>query len=69
VGYETNVGYSGLRLSGGQRMMVAIAMVMVRDPKIIILDEATGPFDHMTEKIFHQAIDSMKSSKTVIMMA
>jgi ABC-type multidrug transport system fused ATPase/permease subunit len=69
VGYETNVGHSGSRLSGGQRMMVAIAMVMVRGPKIIILDEATGPFDQMTENIFHQAIDSMKSSKTVIMIA
>lgn len=69
VGYETNVGCSGSRLSGGQRMMVAITRIMVRGCKIVLLDEATGPFDHITEKIFHQAIDTIKSSKTVIMIA
>jgi ABC-type multidrug transport system fused ATPase/permease subunit len=69
LGYETNVGYSGSRLSGGQRMMVAITRIMVKGSKIILLDEATGPFDHLTEKIFHQAIDTMKSTKTVIMIA
>jgi ABC-type multidrug transport system fused ATPase/permease subunit len=69
LGYETNVGYSGSRLSGGQRMMVAITRIMVRGSKIVLLDEATGPFDHMTEKIFHQAIETMKSSTTVIMIA
>ncbi|CZS92369.1 uncharacterized protein RAG0_02782 [Rhynchosporium agropyri] len=69
LGYDTNVGYSGSRLSGGQRMMVAITRIIGRGSKIILLDEATGPFDHLTEKIFHQAIDTMKSTKTVIMIA
>ena len=69
LGYETNVGYSGSHLSGGQRMMVAITSILIRGSKIVLLDEATGPFDHMTEKIFQRAIDILKSSKTVIMIA
>ena len=49
--------------------MVAITRIIVRGSKIILLDEATGPFNHLTERIFHQAIDTMKSTKTVIMIA
>jgi ATP-binding cassette, subfamily B, vacuolar membrane transporter HMT1/ACLQ len=69
LGYDTNVGESGSRLSGGQRMMVAITRIMIRGCKIVLLDEATGPFDHMTERIFQRAIDALKVSKTVIMIA
>src|SRR5262249_27032281 len=53
LGYETKVGSSGSRLSGGLKMMVAITRILIRGPKIILLDEATGPFDNMTENIFH----------------
>jgi ABC-type bacteriocin/lantibiotic exporter with double-glycine peptidase domain len=44
-------------------------MIMIKDSKIVLLDESTGPFDHMTETIFQQTIDILKSSKTLIMIA
>jgi ABC-type multidrug transport system fused ATPase/permease subunit len=69
LGYETNVGHLGSRLSGGQIMMVAITRIMIRGCKIAVFDEATGPFDHMTGEIFEKAIDTMKVSMTVIMIA
>jgi ABC-type multidrug transport system fused ATPase/permease subunit len=50
-------------------MMVAIARIMIRGSKIVLLDEATGPFDHMTEMIFQRAINILKSTKTIIMIA
>jgi ABC-type multidrug transport system fused ATPase/permease subunit len=69
LGYDTNVGHLGSRLSGGQIMMVAITRIMIRGCKIAVFDEATGPFDHMTGEIFEQAINKMKVSMTVIMIA
>jgi ABC-type multidrug transport system fused ATPase/permease subunit len=69
VGYEIKVGDRGLSLSGGQRMMVAITMVVIKDAKIILLDEATAAFDPMTENIFQSAIETLKYSKTMIMIA
>jgi ATP-binding cassette subfamily B protein len=65
LGYETNV--SGL--SVGQKMMVAITMIMIKGSRIILLDEATAAFDPKTEKVFHRAIETLKSLKTVIMIA
>lgn len=65
LGYATNVG----SLSGGQKMMVAITMIMIKGTRIILLDEATAAFDPTTEEIFQKAIETLKSSKTVIMIA
>lgn len=49
--------------------MVAITRIMIKGSKIVLLDEATGPVDPMTEKIFQQVIDTLTSSKTVVIIA
>lgn len=69
IGYGTNVGNGGLSLSGGQRKMLAITMVVIKNTQIILLDEATAAFDPVTENIFQRAVETLKSSKTVIMIA
>ena len=66
---EMGIPFIFFSCSGGQRMMVAITMVVIKDTRIILLDEATAAFDPMTEKIFQNAIETLKSSKTVIMIA
>ena len=50
VGYKTSVGEGGLKLSGGQRMMVAIVAAKIKNCRILLLDEATAPLDPATER-------------------
>lgn len=63
LGYETRVGDSGLSLSGGQRMMVAITIVMIKGSKIVLLNEATAPFDPKTEMIFQRLYRSLSPQR------
>lgn len=55
-GYQTNVGAGGSRLSGGQRQRIALARAILRDPEILILDEATSQIDLESEQLIHQAL-------------
>lgn len=68
-GYDTLVGESGIKLSGGQRQRVAIARSIIKQPPILILDEATSAIDVRTERIVQQALDRVSKNRTTIVIA
>lgn len=66
---DTRVGRQGIRLSGGQRQRLAIARMVLSDPKIVILDEATSALDTETEYALHQAMQNFLQGRTTIIVA
>jgi ABC-type multidrug transport system fused ATPase/permease subunit len=68
-GLDTKVGERGVRLSGGQRQRIGIARALYRNTKILIFDEATSALDSNTEIEVMNAINHLRGSKTVIMIA
>lgn len=68
-GYETVVGEHGYRLSGGERQRLAIARVILADPKILLLDEATSSLDTLSERLIQQAITELRKGRTTIAIA
>jgi ATP-binding cassette, subfamily B, bacterial MsbA len=68
-GFETVLGDWGLRLSGGQRQRLALARAFIRDPKILILDEATNSLDLISEKVVQDALEHFGRGRTVLIIA
>ena len=68
-GYETVVGEHGYKLSGGERQRLAIARVILADPKVLLLDEATSSLDSLSEHLIQEALTRLREGRTTIAIA
>jgi subfamily B ATP-binding cassette protein MsbA len=69
LGLDTRVGERGIKLSGGQRQRIAIARVFLRDPAIVVLDEATSSLDNESERLIEAAMEDLLRGRSTLIIA
>lgn len=68
-GYRTIVGEKGYKLSGGERQRISLARALIRDPEILILDEATSNLDSLSERLIQESLENLRGRKTLLTVA
>ena len=67
--YNTNIGDGGGKLSGGQKQRISIARAVLKDPQILLMDEATSSLDSVSEKMVQDAIEKLSKNRTTLVVA